>query len=162
MTGYFRQFWYDNRLTWDPEDWDGIKTLRVPYSEFWIPDISSYKGTMRPLDISWEAKPKVVLNHDGRVIFVPAVKIKSPCYAPDADDGENEVDGSSEEAGGFAGLGKELNCTLKVGSWVYDQDEMDIELRYEKLKSDRRMHATHNVCCSLGNPRTESRLTSPS
>ena len=31
--------WYDNRLSWDPDDFNGIKEITLPVSKLWVPDI---------------------------------------------------------------------------------------------------------------------------
>uniref|UniRef100_A0A0M3HKD4 Neur_chan_LBD domain-containing protein n=1 Tax=Ascaris lumbricoides TaxID=6252 RepID=A0A0M3HKD4_ASCLU len=31
--------WLDPRLTWNATEWDGIKTMYVPYQRLWKPDI---------------------------------------------------------------------------------------------------------------------------
>ena len=34
--------WGDSRLTWDPDDYGGIKIIRQPYESVWAPDILLY------------------------------------------------------------------------------------------------------------------------
>lgn len=36
------QEWNDYRLTWDPDEYDGIQKLRIPSHHIWLPDIVLY------------------------------------------------------------------------------------------------------------------------
>ena len=40
MTAWIVSAWNDTRLTWSPEDHDGLAEMRVPASQIWIPDIT--------------------------------------------------------------------------------------------------------------------------
>ncbi|XP_077998372.1 neuronal acetylcholine receptor subunit alpha-10-like [Glandiceps talaboti] len=39
---WIEQHWIDEKLIWEPDEYDGIKILRVPAKELWIPDITLY------------------------------------------------------------------------------------------------------------------------
>lgn len=36
------QEWMDAKLTWDPEEYGGVKELMVPSDHIWLPDIVLY------------------------------------------------------------------------------------------------------------------------
>lgn len=36
------QVWNDYRLMWDPEEYEGIKKIRLPSQHIWLPDIVLY------------------------------------------------------------------------------------------------------------------------
>jgi len=36
------QRWHDVMLHWNPEDYGGVKTVRVPPSGIWLPDVLLY------------------------------------------------------------------------------------------------------------------------
>lgn len=36
------QVWNDYRLMWDPDEYDGIKKIRLPTQHIWLPDIVLY------------------------------------------------------------------------------------------------------------------------
>jgi len=38
----YTQQWYDFRLTWNAEDYGGVRRLYVPSDEIWLPDIVLY------------------------------------------------------------------------------------------------------------------------
>lgn len=39
---YPHQVWNDYRLMWDPEEYEGIKKIRLPSQHIWLPDIVLY------------------------------------------------------------------------------------------------------------------------
>ncbi|KAL8616702.1 hypothetical protein ACOMHN_031684 [Nucella lapillus] len=38
--------WQDERLTWDPKDFNGLSILRIPCEKIWLPDIVLYNRPM--------------------------------------------------------------------------------------------------------------------
>lgn len=38
----FWQVWHDYRLMWNPEEYEGIKKIRLPTQHIWLPDIVLY------------------------------------------------------------------------------------------------------------------------
>ena len=39
---FFRQIWIDERLRWDPGEFGGLQTIRIPDKKLWLPDIVLY------------------------------------------------------------------------------------------------------------------------
>ena len=78
---WFDQSWNDSRLAWNPDDWDGIKMLRLPIGELWKPDISVYNGKMDLVQNSvYDKMTRAVIKPDGKVIHVPIVKVNGQAY----------------------------------------------------------------------------------
>lgn len=40
------QEWQDERLIWDPNEYNGLETLRMPCDKIWLPDIVLYNRYM--------------------------------------------------------------------------------------------------------------------
>lgn len=38
----FHQEWKDEKLTWDPADYNGLEVMRIPCRKIWLPDIVLY------------------------------------------------------------------------------------------------------------------------
>jgi len=38
----FLKYWYDYKLTWNPEEYGGVEGLHVPSEHVWRPDIVLY------------------------------------------------------------------------------------------------------------------------
>nr|XP_060611695.1 neuronal acetylcholine receptor subunit alpha-5 isoform X2 [Anolis sagrei ordinatus] len=110
---WLRQEWVDVKLKWDPKDYAGITSIRVPSDSIWIPDIVLYDNA----DGRFEGtSTKTVVRHDGTISWTPPANYKSSCtidvtYFPfDLQ-----------------------NCSMKFGSWTYDGSQVDIILVDEEV-----------------------------
>ncbi|KAI1722194.1 neurotransmitter-gated ion-channel ligand binding domain-containing protein [Ditylenchus destructor] len=104
------QEWKDELLQWNPEDFNGIKSLRVPCDLIWTPDIVLYNsaedythGYMRS---------RAMVFYDGTVFWPPPTRLRSTCkisvtYFP--------FDSQ--------------HCSLKFGSWTYHGYQVDVTNR---------------------------------
>ena len=45
---FFRQYWYDYKLQWDPDEYGGVDMLHVPSDHIWRPDIVLYNKYSSP------------------------------------------------------------------------------------------------------------------
>ncbi|ELU10286.1 hypothetical protein CAPTEDRAFT_201263 [Capitella teleta] len=101
------QSWKDDKLQWNPEQYGGVKVIRIPCDFVWLPDIVLYNSVddysepyMRSL---------AMLSHDGMIFWPPIVKFRSSCkvditYFPFDDQ----------------------ICSMKMGSWAYDGLQVDV------------------------------------
>ena len=69
--------WKDYGLTWDPEEFGNIQTLRLPSSQIWTPDILLYNSADEKFDSTM--KVNVVVQHTGEILYVPPGIFKSIC-----------------------------------------------------------------------------------
>jgi len=42
----FVQYWKDPRLSWEPEAFDGVDSVRIRASRIWVPDIQLYGASV--------------------------------------------------------------------------------------------------------------------
>nr|XP_055191295.1 neuronal acetylcholine receptor subunit alpha-6 isoform X2 [Nyctereutes procyonoides] len=99
--------WNDYKLRWNPMEYDGIETLRVPADRIWKPDIVLYNNAVG--DFQVEGKTKALLKYDGMIIWTPPAIFKSSCPMDIT----------------FFPFDHQ-NCSLKFGSWTYDKAEIDL------------------------------------
>uniref|UniRef100_A0A915ELA1 Uncharacterized protein n=1 Tax=Ditylenchus dipsaci TaxID=166011 RepID=A0A915ELA1_9BILA len=97
------QEWKDELLMWDPADFNGIKSLRVPCDLIWIPDIVLYNSAEDYTNGYMRSRAMVFF--DGTVFWPPPTRLRSTCkisvtYFP--------FDSQ--------------HCSLKFGSWTYHVD----------------------------------------
>ncbi|KAL4233376.1 hypothetical protein ACF0H5_008057 [Mactra antiquata] len=107
---WFDQEWVDEKLKWDPSEYNGLGVFRMPCTSLWRPDIVLYNsaddyntGYMQAL---------AMVQSTGQVFWPPIVKLRSTCniditYFPFDD----QV------------------CKLKMGSWAYDGFQVDLYAR---------------------------------
>lgn len=104
---WLKMSYKDSRLAFDGTK-HGIKSLRYPSSQVWLPDITMYNSakqmTVEPTN--------VVIFPDGTVIYVPKVQLEATC---------------KESAMKLFPLDTH-KCGLKWGSWTYSADEVDLKL----------------------------------
>ncbi|XP_061175747.1 neuronal acetylcholine receptor subunit alpha-4-like [Saccostrea echinata] len=100
--------WKDALLTWDPDEHEGIKKIRVPSEQVWIPDLKLYNFADPRLKEKRDAL--VVVEHDGSVMWMPQAILRSNCpfsttYFP--------FDSQT--------------CKMKFGFWTYDGTQLDLD-----------------------------------
>ncbi|KAK3097285.1 hypothetical protein FSP39_008356 [Pinctada imbricata] len=103
------QEWHDEKLKWDPKEYNGLTVLRIPCALLWLPDIVLYNSASDYNEKYMEALAMV--SNDGTVFWPPIVKLRSTClmdvtYFPFDDQ----------------------ICKLKIGSWAYDGHQVDVKI----------------------------------
>jgi len=110
VNGWLSAGWTDFRLSWDPVNYDGLNTIRVPASSVWIPDLSVYNSWNCDADQSKldTVNYQVVISSSGYIIFVPALKMTVDCA-----DGDTWTYTDSSNS-----------CLIKIGTWTYDANNI--------------------------------------
>ncbi|KAF0765048.1 acetylcholine receptor subunit alpha-like isoform X2, partial [Aphis craccivora] len=98
---WVEQYWYDYKLTWNPDEYGGVEGLHVPSEHVWRPDIVLYNNADGNFEVTLATK--AMLHYSGRVEWKPPAIYKSSC----------EID---VEFFPF----DEQTCVMKFGSWTYD------------------------------------------
>jgi len=104
---WVEQEWEDYKLTWNPEDYGGVKFLHVPSQDIWLPDIVLYNNADGNYEVT--IMTKAILHWNGRVKWNPPAIYKSYC-------------GIDVEFFPF----DEQECMMKFGSWTYDGFMLDL------------------------------------
>ncbi|KAG2466800.1 neuronal acetylcholine receptor subunit beta-2 isoform X1 [Polypterus senegalus] len=114
---WLTQEWNDYRLVWDPQEYDGIKKLRIPSQHIWLPDIVLYNNADGTYEVSFYCN--AVVSHNGDVFWLPPAIYKSACKI--------EVKHFPFD---------QQNCTMKFRSWTYDHSEIDLILTSDFASRD--------------------------
>ncbi|KAM7423780.1 hypothetical protein PAMA_000237 [Pampus argenteus] len=105
---WMKQEWIDMKLRWNPDDYLGITTIRIPSDRIWLPDVVLYDNS----DGRFEGTvTKAVVKYDGTISWTPPANYKSACT----------IDVT------FFPFDLQ-NCSMKFGSWTYDGSQVDIIL----------------------------------
>ncbi|KAM6942924.1 neuronal acetylcholine receptor subunit alpha-5 [Xenentodon cancila] len=105
---WMKQEWMDMKLRWNPGDYLGITTIRVPSDRLWLPDVVLYDNS----DGRFEGTvTKAIVKYDGTISWTPPANYKSACT----------IDVT------FFPFDLQ-NCSMKFGSWTYDGSQVDIIL----------------------------------
>uniref|UniRef100_A0A4W5QGV5 Cholinergic receptor, nicotinic, beta 5b n=1 Tax=Hucho hucho TaxID=62062 RepID=A0A4W5QGV5_9TELE len=106
---WLTQVWNDYRLVWDPEEYEGIKKVRLPSQHIWLPDIVLYNNADGNYEVSFYSN--ALVSNNGEVYWLPPAIYKSACKIEVRDFPFDQQ-----------------NCTLKFRSWTYDHTEIDLIL----------------------------------
>ncbi|XP_058665711.1 acetylcholine receptor subunit alpha [Ammospiza caudacuta] len=96
-----KQQWTDVNLKWNPDDYGGVKKIRIPSDDIWRPDLVLYNNADG--DFAIVKYTKVLLEHTGRITWTPPAIFKSYC--------EIIVTHFPFD---------QQNCSMKLGTWTYD------------------------------------------
>ncbi|KAM8732859.1 neuronal acetylcholine receptor subunit beta-2-like [Acanthopagrus schlegelii] len=114
---WLSQVWNDYRLMWDPEEYEGIKKIRLPSQHIWLPDIVLYNNADGTYEVSFYSN--AVVSNNGEVNWLPPAIYKSACKIEVRDFPFDQQ-----------------NCTLKFRSWTYDHTEIDLMLLSDYASRD--------------------------
>uniref|UniRef100_A0A665X1X9 Cholinergic receptor, nicotinic, beta 4 (neuronal) n=1 Tax=Echeneis naucrates TaxID=173247 RepID=A0A665X1X9_ECHNA len=114
---WLTQHWVDYRLSWDPDQYEGIDKLRIPSRHIWLPDIVLYNNADGTYEVTVFTNAVVLSN--GSINWLPPAIYKSACKI--------EVKHFPFD---------QQNCTLKFRSWTYDHTEIDLILKSEVASMD--------------------------
>ncbi|CAH8599721.1 unnamed protein product [Schistosoma intercalatum] len=111
---WIEQEWVDERLTWNPQDYNNLSRIRIPCQKLWLPDIVLYNSADDYKTDYMQSKAMVQFN--GNVFWPPPAKLRSTCkiditYFPFDDQ----------------------SCTMKFGSWTYDGWQVNVIKRHDEV-----------------------------
>lgn len=110
LNGWMKQVWQDDFLRWDPESYQGIKTLMLNDDQIWFPDVNLYEN-IDPGFLHTSPLSITQVNSTGSVSWSTPVIIQSSCkvqvrYFPF----DTQV------------------CTLTFGSWSMDGSQLKMRV----------------------------------
>lgn len=75
--GWFIVTWFDDFLVWDETEFEGLKTVNIPYNKVWVPDISMYFSETNTHDLG--VNPFVSVYSHGLVMWYPGDQYTIEC-----------------------------------------------------------------------------------
>uniref|UniRef100_A0A915AAY4 Uncharacterized protein n=2 Tax=Parascaris univalens TaxID=6257 RepID=A0A915AAY4_PARUN len=99
--------WNDFQFHWDPSDYGGITSVRVPQDKVWVPDVVLFNNADGNYEVSFRSNVNVESNGD--VMWVPPAIYKSSCRI--------DVEYFPFD---------EQTCMLIFGSWTYGPNEVQL------------------------------------
>ncbi|XP_028833332.1 neuronal acetylcholine receptor subunit beta-3a isoform X2 [Denticeps clupeoides] len=100
------QEWTDHKLRWNPDEYGGITSIRVPSESIWLPDIVLADGRFEG-----SLMTKAIVKFNGTIMWTPPASYKSSCTMDVT----------------FFPFDRQ-NCSMKFGSWTYDGSMVDLVL----------------------------------
>ncbi|XP_059377691.1 neuronal acetylcholine receptor subunit non-alpha-2-like isoform X3 [Carassius carassius] len=111
------QEWLDYKLRWNPVNYGGITSIRVPSESIWLPDIVLYENADGRFEGS--LMTKAIVRYNGMITWTPPASYKSACTMDVT----------------FFPFDRQ-NCSMKFGSWTYDGNMVELVLINQQV--DRR------------------------
>ncbi|XP_038603309.1 neuronal acetylcholine receptor subunit beta-3 isoform X1 [Tachyglossus aculeatus] len=111
---WLKQEWMDHKLRWDPDEYGGIESIKVPSESLWLPDIVLFENADGRFEGS--LMTKVIVKYNGSIIWTPPASYKSSCTMDVT----------------FFPFDRQ-NCSMKFGSWTYDGNMVDLILIDENV-----------------------------
>ncbi|XP_068719748.1 neuronal acetylcholine receptor subunit alpha-3-like isoform X2 [Montipora capricornis] len=110
--------WNNPDLSWNPKDFDDLKTIHVEPSKVWVPDVLLYNNADKSMDAAGgleKYKTKISISFDGNNSWMAPAMFQSICkidikYFP------------------F----DEQKCHMKFASWAYDVSKLDVCVHKEE------------------------------
>ena len=109
--------WWDNRLTWDPSQYQGIETFHAHPDDIWKPHIAiknSMDSSRYILDL--DKTTHLIIEHTGRVEWGPMHKTSTSCV----------VDTS------FFPFDMQ-QCSIMLSTWGYPNDTLQLRQRADEF-----------------------------
>ncbi|KFO36408.1 Neuronal acetylcholine receptor subunit beta-3 [Fukomys damarensis] len=111
---WLKQEWTDHKLRWNPDEYGGIRSIKVPSESLWLPDIVLFENADGRFEVS--LMTKVIVKSNGTVTWTPPASYKSSCTMDVT----------------FFPFDRQ-NCSMKFGSWTYDGTMVDLILINENV-----------------------------
>ncbi|XP_061172026.1 acetylcholine receptor subunit beta-like 1 isoform X3 [Saccostrea echinata] len=112
---WLQMYWYDYQLTWNPDKYGGIKTIRINHSKAWRPDIVLFNNADGKYEVSYESN--ILLSYDSLVYWIPPAIYKSSCT----------IDVQ------FFPFDQQI-CEMKFGSWTFTDKQLNFTF-YNNMNS---------------------------
>ncbi|XP_055972882.1 neuronal acetylcholine receptor subunit beta-3 [Sorex fumeus] len=104
---WLKQEWTDHKLRWNPEEYGGIHSIKVPSESLWLPDIVLFENADGRFEGS--LMTKVMVSWNGSVVWNPPASYRSSCTMDVT----------------FFPFDRQ-NCSMRFGSWTYDGTKVDL------------------------------------
>jgi len=93
--------WVDEGLKWNPDEYGGVKVIRIPADRVWKPDVILYNNADSLYNQAF-ISTNVIVKYNGNLTWLSSAIFKSSCQI-------------NVEYFPF----DEQNCTMKFASWTY-------------------------------------------
>ncbi|GMR47267.1 hypothetical protein PMAYCL1PPCAC_17462 [Pristionchus mayeri] len=118
--------WEDYKMRWDPMEYGGLRSLQVPNSFLWRPDILLFNSADEKFDASFPVN--FVVEHTGDVLLSPPGIVRLSCRI--------DITWFPYD---------EQICFMKFGSWSYDGDKVDLQIDSSGIESPHNIDLSYFI-----------------
>ncbi|XP_060878817.1 acetylcholine receptor subunit alpha-like 1 isoform X1 [Metopolophium dirhodum] len=116
LSTWFIANWIDDRLTWNPSEYEHLNSIIVDHREIWHPDIMAFNNVDANMEDD-RTHVNSVLNRSGGVIWVEPVQYIIHCKT-DTTNWPHDTQTGVLKLGSWLYLGRDLNLTIDEGEEV--------------------------------------------
>ncbi len=106
-----RYIWRDMYMVWNPEEFNGIRSVRIESQHVWLPDVVLYNDVGTHVLLR---DAQMIVSSDGVINWYPQQTFRSSCNM-------NMQDFPFDQQ----------KCSLLFGSWTYAVSQLDIAMAFE-------------------------------
>eukprot|EP00918_Siedleckia_nematoides_P030065 GHVU01064930.1.p1 GENE.GHVU01064930.1~~GHVU01064930.1.p1 ORF type:complete len:516 (-),score=63.40 GHVU01064930.1:598-2145(-) len=142
---YVHMYWKDCFLTWNPTDYEGIKSIQLPASKIWRPDIAIYNSVNElktPVEMLLSRESVVDVTHNGRIWWSVPLLLTSNCPL--------NIDNFPFDR---------QACALQFGSWIHTTDNIIVRNKTSTAYGDRPDFIENGEWKIIGAPCTTRNIT---
>lgn len=110
LSMWFRQYWNNPMLTWNPIEYDNISSVNIDKNLVWVPDICLYNTAEDTNSLYQRLDTKIIVSNDGNCTWLAPIILKSEC----------KIDVK------FFPFDEQF-CNLTFGSWTYNGKRIDVK-----------------------------------
>jgi hypothetical protein len=125
---YLLLSWNDPRLSWKPENYNGIKTITVPASNFWLPDLAILNAVSTNNLITYSPNQNAIINYDGTEYLTLSFASQSTRCKLNVYNYPFDVQ----------------KCQIVIGSWMGNYNEINFQSPDEK-PVDLKSYINHSI-----------------
>jgi len=138
--GWMKVEWNDERLMWDPNGYDQIRSALFEYQEIWHPDYMAYNNIEANTVI--HGLTQSLVDYNGNVLWVQPIQYRIQCRT-DLTHWPHDTQTGILKVGSWVYSINEINLT----KWTYEIDDMNSYLEWQIFTISNEKKTTLYSCC---------------
>ncbi|XP_023930643.1 neuronal acetylcholine receptor subunit alpha-10 isoform X1 [Lingula anatina] len=127
------QYWVDEHLNWDPDEYNGVRKIRVSAQEIWLPDTFIYNNADQTS--GFMNGTFVQVDSSGRVFWPVPMQLKSSCMVNNNKESNKGSENYFQVEVNYFPFDDQL-CVIQFGSWIYSAKVISFDIPEDSSGTD--------------------------